>query len=233
MLRHPLSSTGSLRVGSPASSVLRDAPSPRRSSRPLHHCCSRYRRFAGGNNGASQVPGRPLQTCRVVSSRRRRRVPLDHSGWPPYSFPRRYCLPPRGLRCRPPHFPISGHLARPACSLSTLRDTPSRVPRSSCHARLATGWWSTLAGQGSLSCRVSVCGFCLAPVSLSHMTSSSPRLFLAHPTWVIRRPKLCCALPSACWRRTVRGRRPSQVGIWHRRSTSPADPRHEFAQPLR
>ena len=127
MSRRALCSAGSLRLGSPASTLHRRAPTPprpsRRASLPSR---SRYRRnSAAGDGEVSQVPRRPSCDACPGSS-----TPVE---------PREQDLRDRqSLRVAPPVLPseatvssasttctFRGPIPQPACSLSTTLNPPA------------------------------------------------------------------------------------------------------------
>jgi hypothetical protein len=120
MSRRALRSTGSLRTGSPASSLLRRAPTSRRPA-PAHlrlrfavPSRRRSERDLPSSSAtlATRAPAlRPRQTLRSrTSGTGRPYVSLLRYGLP--------CLPSRRL---PPLLSFRGPIPQPACSLSTLR----------------------------------------------------------------------------------------------------------------
>jgi hypothetical protein len=188
VVRRPLPSTGSLRVGSPASAVLRGAPIPccpsRRASlsspggttlvrlsllraadaSPRGRGCSPGSPTGSGGGGrASQVPGDLLLvTCPGLRPR------WDLRARPSSAL---RCCFPLCVRRQLPQLTFRGSIPRPASSLSTLRSLG--YPRSTQDSLPA----------GGLLCRA---GFepagVLREVSsfLYLIESSSPKLRLAH-----------------------------------------------------
>ena len=164
ILWHPLPSTGSLGQGSPASTVLRDAPTPghpsRRTSFPSlgataatfqvrSHGCGTRRvpvslgicwrvpdpLIAGGNDRASQVPGEPP---------RARATLYDPGGTPnAWPFTTLGVLPSMSITTSAP---ANGEVSRLNHAAQTLAVYASqrRLPRR--HARLASGCWPALPG---------------------------------------------------------------------------------------
>jgi hypothetical protein len=130
------------RDGSPASAILRDAPTPRRPSRPTRLLASRYHRFARGllpsvvgvppgarrswvpvsssglsmeTSGSLRFPGNPDGHCPCSST---------PAGSGRLSGPWVSCLtrPPLMSRTRAPYvFNFRGSITRPSTWLSTLR----------------------------------------------------------------------------------------------------------------
>lgn len=180
-------------MGSPASQVLRGAPTPPRPSpsplvslgavylRPVRFVRSGWPPARGGchpawsgspldlrgvdvegGGEASQVPGGPCADvpCSLTPVGPRR----------PAILAPRCCLPPRQRR-RPPRVAFRGSITRPACSLPTLH-ADGRPPPRTAHFRVA----ASLARAGLDTCWVPSRGFS----SASYVTSSSPRLRLAH-----------------------------------------------------
>jgi hypothetical protein len=154
--------------------------------------------WRGGDDMASQVPGRPLCAYAVLSDPGQASAPSreDDRSCGESLFPAAFAShagasirslvavsPPRGASVPPPclHTPrapddesrFRGSITRPSHSLSTLRSFPLLWELYG-HARLASGWWPAFAGRdwlpvGSL-CEVS---------TIVYMASSSPRLRLA------------------------------------------------------
>ena len=94
-------------------------------------------------------------------------------GYPGSLLARRCCLPQCGQRRLPQRSTLSG--LNPTARTLTVYASPRRLPGR--HARLASGWWPTLpvgTFTRGLPCEVSVS-------ASVYMTSSSPRLRLAHP----------------------------------------------------
>jgi hypothetical protein len=174
------------RDGSPASAILRDAPTPRRPSRPARFLASRYHRFARGllpsvvgvppgarrswvpvsssglsmeTSGSLRFPGNPDGHCPCSTT---------PAGSGRLGGPRVSCLtrPPLTSRTRAPYvFSFRGSIARPLTWLSTLRRV-SR-PTTTQDSLLAAG--PALPG-GIRTRRVSMKGFRV------RVSSSSPEL---------------------------------------------------------
>jgi hypothetical protein len=159
-----LPSTGSRGAGSPASAVLREAPTPERPSRraslpslggtsraPLvrsHRRATRRRRawalvygpqtdFSLGDAQASQVPGEPSCVHALLFDPGEISVPG-----------------PPGTSMQPSAQSTASALATirltglhpTACTLPVYASQPGSLPH---HATLGSGWWPTFAGRGS------------------------------------------------------------------------------------
>jgi hypothetical protein len=150
MSRRALRSAGSLRLGSPASTLHRRAPTPRRPSRRASlPSRSRYRRnSAAGDGEVSQVPRRPsCATCPGSST------PVE---------PREQDLRDRqSLRVAPPVLPseptvssasttftFRGPIPQPACSLSDASWSRSPVCFSTTTQDSLPAGGPALAGRG-------------------------------------------------------------------------------------
>ncbi len=103
--------------------------------------------LAKGDDGISQVPGGPWRACLAHRPRWVRCIQSDHSGWPSYPLLQRCCLPlwVDGVGTHR-HF-LSGlnHTAPTLAVYASQLSFP--LSQSYGHARLASGWWSTLAGR--------------------------------------------------------------------------------------
>ena len=116
--RCPLPSTGSLGFGSPASSVLRDTPTPRRPSRLASFPSLGGTSSMSGDDEASQVPRGPSHACPALRPRRSLGVGPLVARDPPTL---RCCLPVMSDRQPSRRDRSRSSVTRPACSLSTLR----------------------------------------------------------------------------------------------------------------